>query len=48
MDLRRFVNCGTVMAFLGFLLFVGFGLLLLSFLCTGEGRPGSEWMRYPG
>ena len=44
----RFVNCGTVLAALGFLVFVFFGWLLLQFLCSGSGAPGSGWMDVPG
>lgn len=44
----RYVNCGTVMAALGFLVFAFFGLLLLQLLCTGEGGPASGWMHFPG
>ena len=47
-DLRRYVNCGTVLAALGFLVFAFFGALLIQFLCTGQGPPGSGWLRYPG
>jgi hypothetical protein len=45
---NRYVNCGTVLAALGFLVFVFFGWLLLQFLCTGSGAPGSGWMDFPG
>jgi hypothetical protein len=44
----RWINCGTVMAGLGFLVFAFFGWVLLQFLCTGEGTPGSGWMDFPG
>lgn len=44
----RWINCGTVMAALGFLLFAFFGWVLLQFLCTGHGTPGSGWMDFPG
>lgn len=44
---NRYVNCGTVMAAIGFLVFVFFGWLVLQFLCTGTGPPGGEWMETP-
>ena len=40
----RWINCGTVLAGLGFLAFAFFGWLLVQFLCTGQGAPGGEWM----
>jgi hypothetical protein len=46
--LRRYVNCGTVLAAVGFLFFAFFGWLLIQFLCSGEGAPGSGWLHYPG
>jgi hypothetical protein len=47
-ELRRYINCGTVLAAVGFLVFALFGLLLIQFLCTGEAPPGSGWLRHPG
>ena len=44
----RWINCGTVLAGLGFLVFAFFGWLLLQFLCTGQGTPGSGWMGVAG
>ena len=42
------INCGTVLAALGFLVFAFFGWLLVQFLCTGTAAPGSGWMDFPG
>jgi hypothetical protein len=44
----RIVNCGTILGALGFLVFAFFGWLLVQFLCTGTGAPGSGWMDFPG
>lgn len=45
---RRYLNCGTVLAALGFILFAFFAVLLIQLLCTGDAGPGSRWIRYPG
>jgi hypothetical protein len=37
-----------VLSALGFLVFAFFAVLLIQFLCTGEGEPGAEWQRLPG
>ena len=35
-ELQRYVNCGTVLSAIGFLVFALFGWLLIQFLCSGD------------
>jgi hypothetical protein len=45
----RWINCGTILAFLGVLVFATLGFALFQILCHGPAsEPGSGWMRFPG
>ncbi|HEU4464554.1 MAG TPA: hypothetical protein VFS53_05870 [Gemmatimonadota bacterium] len=45
----RWINCGTILAFVGVLVFATLGFALFQILCHGPaGEPGSGWMRFPG
>jgi len=45
----RWINCGTILAFLGVLVFATLGFAVFQILCHGPaGEPGSGWMRFPG
>jgi hypothetical protein len=45
----RWINCGTLLAFLGVLVFAILSIALFQILCDGPaGEPGSGWMRFPG
>jgi hypothetical protein len=45
----RWINCGTLLAFLGVLVFTVLGIALFQILCHGPaGEPGAGWMRFPG
>lgn len=47
--MSRWLNCGTLLALLGVLVFVILGIALFQILCYGPaGEPGSGWMRFPG
>jgi ABC-type antimicrobial peptide transport system permease subunit len=44
----RWLNCGTLLALLGVLVFVILGIAVFQILCHGAaGEPGSGWMRFP-
>jgi len=44
----RWINCGTLLALLGVLVFAVLGIALFQILCHGPaGAPGSGWMRFP-
>lgn len=46
--MSRWVNCGTLLALFGVLVFVIFGIALFQILCHGPAaEPGSGWMRFP-
>jgi hypothetical protein len=49
-EVSRWLNCGTLLALLGVLVFVILGIALFQILCYGPGgaAPGSGWMRFPG
>ncbi|CAN5235596.1 MAG: hypothetical protein H0W36_00960 [Gemmatimonadetes bacterium] len=48
-ELSRYINCGTVLAFLGFSVFVVLGIALAQILCYGPGGAGTGGsLRYPG
>jgi len=45
----RWINCGTLLALLGVVVFVILGIALFQILCHGPaGEPGGGWMRFPG
>ena len=44
----RFINCGTVMAVAGFLVFALLGYVVVQFLCYGMGGAAGGSMRFPG
>lgn len=47
--MSRWINCGTILAFLGVLVFATLGFAVFQILCHGPaGEPGSGWMRFPG
>ncbi|HET7693579.1 MAG TPA: hypothetical protein VFM44_10875 [Gemmatimonadota bacterium] len=47
--MSRWINCGTILAFLGALVFATLGFAVFQILCHGPaGEPGSGWMRFPG
>ncbi|HET6638700.1 MAG TPA: hypothetical protein VFH82_07970 [Gemmatimonadota bacterium] len=47
--MSRWINCGTLLAFLGVLVFAFLGIALFQILCHGPaGGPGNGWMRFPG
>lgn len=41
-DRRAWLNCGTVMAGLGFALFAFFGAILVQMMCEGSGGAGAS------
>lgn len=47
-DRRRWLNCGTVMAGLGFAVFAFFGAILLRMLCEGTGGATASSLPLPG
>ncbi|HEY7472171.1 MAG TPA: hypothetical protein VIE68_07485 [Gemmatimonadota bacterium] len=47
--MSRWLNCGTLLALFGLLVFLSLGFVLFQILCHGPGAaPGSGWMRFPG
>ncbi len=47
-DRAPWLNCGTVLALAGGLVFLALGIVLLQILCHGPGGMGAGSMRYPG